>query len=125
MTIVRKLLLFAFVAGSTATAHHSYALFDVDKTLTVSGTVKQWEWTNPHSWVVIVAHDPQGGDVEWSIEASSPAVWRRYGATRDMLKPGDSVSILFHPMRSGANGGLLQSLTLSDGRTIDVSKAAP
>jgi hypothetical protein len=109
----------------SAAAHHSYALFNVDKTLTVSGIVKQWDWTNPHTWLVVVVRDGQAREVEWSVEGSSPAVWRRYGGSREMLKAGDQITVIFHPLRDGANGGQLQSVTMPDGRTIDVSKAAP
>jgi hypothetical protein len=113
-------LLFA----KAASGHHSYAMFEVNKTTTLTGTVKTWEWTNPHVWLVVVTRDTHGENVEWQIEGASPSAWRRYGASRDMVKAGDQISVIIHPLRSGANGGQLQSITTASGKIFDLAVAA-
>jgi hypothetical protein len=73
----------------------------------------------------MVVSDSRGELVEWSIEGSSPAIYRRYGGSRDMVRAGDRVTVVVHPLRTGANGGQLESITTGDGRTLDFSKSAP
>jgi hypothetical protein len=94
-------------------AHHSFGVYDRTKTLNLKGTVKTFQWTNPHCivWVVI---QPEGGGEpqEWSIETTSPGVLTRSGWTRHSLNPGDRVSVEFNPLRDGSHGGGLNSVTL-------------
>jgi hypothetical protein len=96
-----------------ALAHHSFGVYDRTKTLNLKGTVKTFQWTNPHCvvWVVI---QPEGGGEpqEWSIETTSPGVLTRSGWTRHSLNPGDRVSVEFNPLRDGSHGGGLNSVTL-------------
>jgi hypothetical protein len=125
MKAVCMLALAVFFCADTALAHHSYAMFDVKKTLSLTGTVKDWQWTNPHTWLVLVAPGPEGEGTEWNIESSSPAIWRHYGGNRDMVKSGDRVTVVMHPLRSGAIGGELQAITTADGKTYDLSQATP
>jgi hypothetical protein len=107
-------------AALPAAAHHSFATYDRTKTLTIKGTVKTFQWTNPHCvlWVVIQA--PGGGEPqEWTIETTSPGVLTRSGWTRRSLNPGDRVSVEFNPLRDGSHGGGLNSVTLLDtGQTL-------
>ena len=102
-----------------AAAHHSFATYDRTKTVTIKGTVKTFQWTNPHCvlWVVV---QPAGGDPqEWTIETTSPGVLTRSGWTRHSLNPGDHVSVEFNPLRDGSHGGGLNSVTLLDtGQTL-------
>ena len=106
-----------------AWAHHSFAMFDEHKTLSLTGTVKTWEWTNPHSWLVVQAADANGNDVEWQIEGSSPTIFRRVGLARDAIKVGDRVTVVIYALRSGASGGQLRSVTTADGMTYDLAAA--
>jgi hypothetical protein len=102
-------------AAPTALAHHSFAMYEPTKTLTFKGTVKTFQWTNPHVviWVLV---QPEGGGAaqEWSFETTSPGVLTRVGWTRQSLKAGDRVSVVFSPLRDGSHGGGLNSVTLLD-----------
>jgi hypothetical protein len=99
----------------SARAHHSFAMFEPTKILTLKGTVKAFQWTNPHVvlWVMV---QPDGGGApqEWSLETTSPGVLTRSGWTRNSLKPGDRVSAVISPLRDGSHGGSLNSVTLVD-----------
>jgi hypothetical protein len=103
-----------------AAAHHSFAMFEPTKTLTLKGTVKMFQWTNPHVilWV-LVQPDDGGAAQEWSVETTSPGVLTRAGWTRQSLKAGDRVTVVFFPLRDGSRGGGLKSVTLLDsGQTL-------
>ncbi len=107
----------AFV--SPARAHHSFAMFDAEKTVTLQGTVKEFEWTNPHSWLHIMAMDAQTGQqAVWALELSSPARLKRMGMSADSVKPGDMISVTFHPLKDGARGGQFLQATLPGGKEI-------
>jgi hypothetical protein len=110
-------LMLAAQAGvvSPALAHHSFAMYEPTKTLTFKGTVKTFQWTNPHVVVwVLVQPDAGGPAEEWSFETTSPGVLTRAGWTRQSIKAGDRVSVTFSPLRDGSHGGGLNSLTLLD-----------
>ncbi len=115
-------ILLALLAGFAApvSAHHSFAMYEPTKTLTLKGTVKSFQWTNPHVilWVLV---QPEGGGApqEWSIETTSPGVLTRNGWTRQSVKTGDKVSVNLSPLRDGSHGGSLNSVTLLDtGQTL-------
>jgi hypothetical protein len=107
-------------AALPAAAHHSFATYDRTKTQTIKGTVKTFQWTNPHCVIWVVTQPAGGGDPqEWSIETTSPGVLTRSGWTRHSLNPGDHVSVEFNPLRDGSHGGGLNSVTLLDtGQTL-------
>jgi hypothetical protein len=107
-------------------AHHSFAVYDRTKTLTLKGTVKTFQWTNPHCVVWVLVQPEGGGEPqEWSIETTSPGVLTRGGWTRNSIKPGDRVSVEFNPLRDGSHGGGLNSVTLLDtGQKLSASFAA-
>ena len=107
-------------AGSPAGAHHSFAMYEPTKTMTLKGTVKSFQWTNPHVVVwLLVQPDGGGAAQEWSLETTSPGVLTRAGWTRQSLKAGDRVSVTFSPLRDGSRGGGLNSVTLLDtGQTL-------
>ena len=123
MQVSKKMLALAGVAAVTlaaapAFAHHSFAMFDNQKNVTLEGTVKEFQWTNPHSWIQLVVKDASGKEVEYSIEGGSPNGLSRAGWKRTSLKPGDKVSIKIHPLKSGEKGGSFMSATLPDGSTL-------
>jgi hypothetical protein len=100
-----------------AAAHHSFAAFDRERNVTLSGTVKDFQWTNPHAWIqVLVTED--GVEREWSIEAGSPNMMARQGWKSRTLKPGDKIGLVMHPILSGAPIGSLVSVTLADGTVL-------
>jgi hypothetical protein len=103
--------------GGAAAAHHSFAMFDNTKEQTLVGTVKEFQWTNPHTWLQVMVDDG-GKQVEWSIEGSSPNGLARRGWTRTSFKPGDKVTVIIHPLKDGSNGGSYVKATLPDGRTL-------
>jgi hypothetical protein len=100
-----------------ASAHHSYAMFDVAKQVTVEGTVKQFMWTNPHSWIRLEVMDPQGNVKEWPVEMSSLTILVARGWTPKTVMPGDKIRMTVHPMKSGLPGGDFVSLD-AGGRTV-------
>jgi hypothetical protein len=110
----------AMGAAPPAGAHHSFAMYEPTKTLTFKGTIKSFQWTNPHV-VVWILVKPEGGGTaqEWSLETTSPGVLTRNGWTRQSLKTGDRVSVTLSPLRDGSHGGSLNSVTLLDtGQTL-------
>ena len=106
-------LALALAIAQPAAAHHSFALFDSQKTQTVEGTVKDYQWTNPHIWIQLMVNNTAGHEVEWSIEGPSPNGLVRQGWTAHSLKPGDQAVIQIHPLKSGAAGGSLLSATVN------------
>ena len=100
-----------------AAAHHSFAMFDQSKTVTLTGTVTQFQWTNPHSFIEIDAATKNGVE-HWSIELNSPNNLTRQGWKRTTVKTGDKVTITLNPLRDGKKGGLFNTIVLPDGRTL-------
>jgi hypothetical protein len=116
----------AAAIAAPAFAHHSFAMFDADKTVTVTGTVKEFEWTNPHTWVrVMVMDQATGKPVQWGFEMGPPAQQIRRGWKADSLKPGDTFTLKMHPLKDGSRGGQLVEATLPDGRTLGGAGAPP
>ena len=107
------------VAPAAAQAHHSFAMFDHTRKLTLSGTVKDWQWVNPHTWLQLKVASPGGGEVEWRIEGRSPNVLSRRGWTRKVLSPGDKVIVVVYPLKSGEPGGAFARLTLANGTELN------
>ena len=94
------------IASSVAGAHHSFTAFDQTKTVTLTGTVKDWQWTNPHTWLYILVTDASGKTQERGIEGGSPQVVRgEQHLSRTIIKPGDRVQVTIHPRRDGSAGG--------------------
>lgn len=99
-------------------AHHSFAMFDYNKDVTITGAVKELQWTNPHIHIIVSVPDGKGGAAEWDVEGGTPNNLRRNGWSRDVIKPGDKVSVVIHPMKNGTNGGQLVRATKGDGSPI-------
>jgi hypothetical protein len=104
------------IAGR-AQAHHSQAMFDLQKEVALQGTVKEFQWTNPHIWIQVLVNEG-GKEVEYSIEGSSPNGLARKGWTRNTLKQGEKISIVIHPLKEGALGGSFVKATFADGRVL-------
>jgi hypothetical protein len=103
-----------------ALAHHSGAMFDDQKLLTLTGTVNAFQWSNPHCWIQVLVPTPQG-NVEWSVEMGSPSLLLRGGWKPKTLKVGDPIIVAIHPMRDGTHGGLYVSATRGDGTAVSAS----
>ena len=108
----------ALSIAAPALAHHSFAMFDREKTVTMAGTVKEYEWTNPHVWIHMMVPDSAGKPMEWSFEMQAIAQDTAGGWRADSVKPGDKVSIDFHPLKDGTRGGQLVAATLADGKRL-------
>ena len=118
MKIARATCLAMFAAIGPASAHHSYAMFDGSKTDTLEGTVKAFEWINPHAWIHIAVVNAQGAPEEWAFEMASIGQLAARGWARDTVKPGDHVSITYHPMRDGSHGGSQLAVKLANGTVM-------
>ena len=104
--------------SGTLAAHHSFAIFDTAKSVTLSGTVTAFEWTNPHAYIEIDVPQAGGGIKHWSVELGSPSILMQGGWKFRDLKHGDKISVTISPLRNGDAGGLLVQATLADGRVL-------
>ncbi|HWW65374.1 MAG TPA: DUF6152 family protein [Sphingomonadaceae bacterium] len=111
--------LFLAILPIAASAHHSFAMFDQKKVVTLNGTVSDFQWTNPHAWIELAVPEKGGKVTTWSIELNSPNNLTRQGWKRHSLKPGDRVSVDINPLRDGKPGGLFLSVKLPDGKVLD------
>ena len=116
-TVVAVSILAAAFSGA-AFAHHSGAMFDRSKEVTIDGEVSEWRWSNPHSWLQV--HAPHNGEaaVLWSFESTSTTILAKQGWRRTSLKPGDKVTVAYNPFKDGAAGGNLVRVTTPDGTTF-------
>ncbi len=105
------------LAAMGAEAHHSAAMFDKTRTVTLTGTVRELQWTSPHCWIQLLA-PADAGAAEWSIEMGAPFELYRGGWRPSILKPGDKITVVFNPTRDGSKGGLFVSAADVDGRPI-------
>jgi hypothetical protein len=111
----------AVLAGAApALAHHSGAMFDSDKQITLNGTVREFQYTNPHSWIQVVVPGQSGKNTEWSIETAAPIVLIRAGIKKTAFMPGDKVAVRVHPMKDGTPGGSLIDAKKEDGTVISL-----
>jgi hypothetical protein len=99
-------------------AHHSFTMFDLDKKITLTGTVTSFEWTNPHAYIEVDVPSENGEVKHWSIEMGSPSILMRSGWKANSLKAGDKATLIVNPLKSGQAGGFLFYLTLPDGRVL-------
>lgn len=104
-----------FLFAVPALAHHSFAMFDADKTVELVGTVKEFQWTNPHSWLQVMVSDNTGKMTEWSLEMGAPGGLARSGWRPKTVVPGDKVTVSIHPLKDGSAGGQLLSVVLPNG----------
>jgi hypothetical protein len=118
------LALLVLVFAPPVLAHHSSAGIDRTKSVTVTGTIKEFRWANPHSWIDIDVPNAKGGVDTWSLEMTSPAFLVRAGWKSTTLKSGDKVSVTLRPFRNGDPGGLFVSVTLPDGQVMGERAAA-
>jgi hypothetical protein len=121
-------VLVALAAAAPASAHHSFAMFDQDKTVVVEGTVTEFQFTNPHSWLEVDVVTPQGVK-HWAFEMNNLVGLRRLGFRAKTFVPGDKVTVTMHPMRDGTSAGQLMDVRLPnggfyDGRTLTLPPVA-
>src|SRR5215467_891742 len=105
--------------AAPAFAHHSFAMFDQDKTASIKGTVTEFEWGNPHVWIRMMAVDPSTGkDARYAFEMGSVARSTTDGWKRDTIKPGDVITVTIHPLKDGSRGGMYLAAELPDGKKL-------
>jgi hypothetical protein len=108
----------AALAALPASAHHSFAMFDNTRSVTLHGKVTAYQWTNPHSYLDIDADDGKGGTKHYTMEMTSPNMLHRGGWSSRTVKAGDVVTAVMSPLRAGQSGGLLLELTLPNGKKM-------
>ena len=113
----------ALAAAGAAEAHHSGAMFDRSKQVTLNGTVKEFNWTNPHASFSVELLKQDGTSELWNVEMNSPNNLVREGWTRNTIAPGDKVSVLINPLRDGNPGGVYVGITLPSGKYIGAAPA--
>ena len=107
------------LSAGAALAHHSGAMFDRTKPMNLVGTVKEFQWTNPHSWIQVNAPTGANGAMEeWAVEGGSPNSLARQGWRPSTFKPGDKVTVRIGPMKDGSRAGIFMGATLADGKTL-------
>lgn len=106
------------VVSVQALAHHSGAIFDEQHSRSLSGTVKAYEWTNPHCWIQLVVSQEGAPAAEWSVQLGAPSQLFRVGWRPDTIKPGDKISVVIFPMRDATPAGLFVSGVGSDGKPL-------
>jgi hypothetical protein len=111
-------LALATVLAIPALAHHSFTMFDTTKAITITGTVTEFQWTNPHSYIEIDVPDESGAVKHWSIEMGSPSILQQSGWKFSNLKKGDKTTLVINPLKDGRPGGFLNTATLPDGRVL-------
>jgi hypothetical protein len=99
-------------------AHHSFTMFDMSKSMTLAGTVTDFQWTNPHVYIEIDVPGDKGATSHWSIEMGSPSILIQSGWKFSSLHKGDKVTLVINPLKNGQTGGFLAKATLPDGRTL-------
>ena len=108
----------AALLAAPAIAHHSFAMFDQSKVLYLAGTVKQFEFVNPHAWLHVAIVNDKGDVLTWSFEGGSPTQLVRLGWSKDDFTIGDKVEVGFRPMKDGSRGGQLMSVKLASGQRL-------
>jgi uncharacterized protein DUF6152 len=128
MTLCGRLALttvLATAAIAPVAAHHSFAAFDRQKEITLTGVVKEVQWNNPHAWIQVLVTDPKGKPIEWGFECGSPNMMARTGWSRTTVKAGDKVTVVANPLKDGRPNAALVRITLPDGRVLGPGDAPP
>ena len=115
---VLALTAFAVLAAGPAFAHHAFNMYENDKYVTLTGTVKTWTWKNPHAMIDFVTDSKDGKTDTWSVECSSPNIIGRRGWTMESIKAGDHLTLTLHPMKDGSKYGLTVSVLTPKGETL-------
>lgn len=108
----------AIVLAIPVLAHHSFTMFDATKVITITGTVTDFQWTNPHSYIEIDVPDESGAIKHWAIEMGSPSILQQSGWKFNNLKKGDKTTLVINPLKDGRPGGFLNSATLPNGKVL-------
>jgi hypothetical protein len=105
ITVTLTVSAIAFAAAEAAQAHHSLAMFDQQHPIEIAGTVVEFRYTSPHSFILIDVKDPEGDSTVWNLEGLSPSLLSRDGISATTIRPGDELVLVIDPLRTGAPGG--------------------
>ncbi|MGC3981445.1 MAG: DUF6152 family protein [Steroidobacteraceae bacterium] len=115
------LVALGMIGAASVSAHHAVTAVDQSRTITIEGTIKTYQWTNPHVWIWVLVPDKNGGEAKvWGIESANLSMARRMGMNKDSFKAGDKVVMVINPMRDGREGGTFRKATFPDGHTVDM-----
>ncbi len=112
-------LLVALLAAAPLSAHHSTAMFDDTKTVTLTGVIKEFQYTNPHSWLIIDVTGDDGKVTTWGFEAEGPTTLMRSGIRKSSLPVGTTITLTGHPMKDGRPAAAWVTGTLEDGTELN------
>ena len=117
----------AIVVAAPLGAHHSFNMFEVrpEAEVILDGVVKDWNFTNPHSWLTITVTNPDGTQTDWSFEAAAVAALVPRGITINTYKVGDKVKVAGGPLKDGRKGGILKFVQHADGTFTLPNDAGP
>jgi hypothetical protein len=101
-----------------AISHHSNSAYEVEKVISIKGVVKEWKWTNPHTWLYLTVDDGKGGKTDWACEGRAPGVLGRIGWDRAVLKPGEKVTVHMSPAKDGTHVGIIARVDKEDGTIL-------
>jgi hypothetical protein len=122
--IPRLLFSFLLTTAASAAGHHGVSTYDMQREVVLAGTIKEWRWGNPHTWLFLSVTAADGKLEEWSIEGAPPNWMTGQGWTTTSLKAGEKVSIRMHPSRVESRGGILMEVHQSDGKVLKVNRPA-
>jgi Family of unknown function (DUF6152) len=106
------------IPACPALAHHSNSAYQVDEIITLTGTVKEWRWSNPHTWLIMVVADDSGDEQEWAVEGRAPGILGRAGWDPKILQPGEPVTVHASPAKDGSHVGIIARVTKADGTVL-------
>ena len=112
-------------ASGAAWGHHSFAMFDAEKKVEIEGMVREFQWTNPHAWIMLTVAGEQGAQEPWAIEMNGPSGLVRQGWKPKTLTPGMPIKLVIHPLKDGTHGGQFMQVTLPDGAVIGNANREP
>jgi hypothetical protein len=118
MRVIAAAVLAAILFAVPAVSHHSNSAYEVEKVVTLAGTVKVWKWTNPHTWLTLAVVNEKGETVEWELEGRAPGVLGRIGWDRDVLKAGEKVTVHMSPAKDGSRVGIIARVAKADGTIL-------
>ena len=113
------------LSAHSAAAHHSPVMFDQTQPLTLTGTVREFQWTNPHSYIQLVVKNGEGHDEDWRLEMAAPTYLYNLGWRPSTVKSGDTLTVTIAPLRKGGRGGLVLKAATADGKQIGRAPAGP
>jgi hypothetical protein len=124
-TLAAAVVALATLAAPSSLAHHSFAQFDQTREIELKGTVTDWQFVSPHTWLYLLVPGTGKAPDKWSIEGLDPVLLRKVGFAKDTFAPGDKVTVYAFPLRNGAKGAALNAALLPDGRLVGKRMEAP